>query len=304
MLILFKGLLMKPVIQRAYWLITLFLVIVMAPSLFADERQKGLLWQIDKPGLTPSYLFGTIHSEDARVNRLPFEIRSRFERADSVSLEVQMDLTTMLKVAKAMFFKGEASLDQLISKELYDKTVKALLKYDMPTMVVNKLKPWAVVVTLSMPPTQTGEVLDLQLYRKAQQLKIPTYGLEKVEEQLQVFEDIPLTDQITLLRDTLKYIDKMPIIFDQLHELYLARDLTALMRFSITYMRNSSDNQALMDAFYKRVVDDRNIRMVNRMEQRLQEGNAFIAVGALHLPGEKGLLKLLQNRGYQVSVVY
>ena len=266
--------------------------------------QKGLLWQIDRQGLTPSYLFGTIHSEDARVNRLPLEVRSRFEQADSVSLEVQMDISTMIKVARAMFFKGEKSLDKLINKSLYDEIVKALLKYDMPSMVVNKLKPWAVIVTLSTPPTKTGEVLDLRLYRKAQQLKIPTYGLEKVEEQLRVFEDIPLADQITLLTDTLKYLDKMPVIFDKLHDLYLERDLTALMKFSVKYMRNSSDNQALMEDFYKRVVDDRNKKMVTRMEKRLWEGNAFIAVGALHLPGEKGLLNLLQIRGYHVLALY
>jgi len=40
------------------------------------------------------------------------------------------------------------------------------------------------------------------------------------------------------------------------------------------------------------------------MEERLQEGNAFIAVGALHLPGENGLLKLLPARGYRVLALY
>ncbi|RKZ85432.1 MAG: TraB/GumN family protein [Candidatus Parabeggiatoa sp. nov. 1] len=297
---------MKQFYRRAFWLITLFLVILMAPNLFADETlsQKGLLWQIDRQGLTPSYLFGTIHSEDARVNQLPHDVRSRFEQADSVSLEVLMDIPTMLKVAHAMFFMGDKSLDKLIGKNLYNQVVKAMSKYDMPSMVVKKLKPWAVIVTLSTPPSKTGEVLDLRLYRKARQLQIPTYGLEKVEEQLNIFEDIPLDDQVTLLKDTLEYLDKMPIIFDKLHELYLERDLTALMTFSAEYMRDSSDNQALMDAFYKRIVDDRNSRMVKRMEKRLREGNAFIAVGALHLPGKKGLLKLLQTRGYRVSALY
>jgi hypothetical protein len=297
---------MKQFYRRTFWLISLFLVILMAPNLFADETlsQKGLLWQIDRQGLNPSYLFGTIHSEDARVNQLPLDVRSRFEQADSVSLEVLMDISTMLKVAHAMFFMGDNSLDKLISKELYAKVVKALIEYDMPSIVVKKLKPWAVIVTLSTPPSKTGEVLDLRLYRKARKLQIPTYGLEKVEEQLNIFEDIPLDDQVTLLKDTLEYLDKMPIIFDKLHELYLERDLTALMRFSVKYMRDSSDNQTLMDAFYKRIVDDRNSRMVRRMEERLQEGNAFIAVGALHLPGKKGLLKLLQTRGYRVSALY
>ncbi len=285
-------------------LIIPFLLLLMVQTLFAAESQKGLLWQINKPGLTPSYVFGTIHSEDARVTQLPPIVRTRFEKASSASFEIMMDMPTMLKAAKAMFFVGEQSLDKLIDKALYTQIVNALRQYQMPAFMVKTLKPWAVVVTLSTPPNKTGDFLDLMLYQKAQQLQIPTYGLEKIEEQLAVFDDFSLDDQIRLLKDTLKNIKKMPALFDKMHELYLERDLTTLLKFSIEEMRSDSDNLPLIDAFYKKVVDDRNIRMVKRMEKRLQEGNAFIAIGALHLPGKKGMLKLLQDRGYSVSAIY
>jgi uncharacterized protein YbaP (TraB family) len=276
----------------------------MVQTLFADESQKGLLWQINKPGLTPSYVFGTIHSEDARVTQLPTIVRSRFEQASSASFEIMMDTPTMLKAASAMFFVGEESLDKVIDKALYTQIVDALRQYQMPAIMVKKLKPWAVLVTLSTPPNETGDFLDLMLYKKAQQLQIPTYGLEKVEEQLAVFNDFSLEDQISLLKDTLKNLKKMPVLFEKMHELYLERDLTTLLKFSIEEMKSDSDNLLLVDAFYKKAVDDRNIRMVKRMEKRLQEGNAFIAIGALHLPGKKGMLKLLQDRGYNVSAIY
>jgi len=263
-----------------YWLISLFLVLLTAQNLFADESQKGLLWQIEKPGLTPSYIFGTIHSEDPRVNKLPPIVLPRFEQAKSASFEILMDMPNLLKVASAMFFTGEQSLDKLIDETLYLSVVKALRQHQMPATMVKRLKPWAVVMTLSSPPMKTGEFLDLLLYQKAQRLQIPTYGLEKVEEQLAVFDDISLD------------------------ELYLQRDLTTLLKFSIEEMKNGSDNLSLVDSFYERLVDDRNIRMVKRMEARLQEGNAFIAIGALHLPGKKGVLKLLQERGYQVLAMY
>ncbi|OQY56118.1 MAG: TraB/GumN family protein [Candidatus Parabeggiatoa sp. nov. 2] len=297
---------MKPFFRCAYWLTTLFIVTLAAPSLFADEAlsQKGLLWQIDKQEMIPSYLFGTIHSEDPRVNRLPPIVLSYFKQADSVTLEVLMDISAILKAVRAMFFTGEQSLDKLIEKDLYIKVVKALLKYDIPPVVAKKLKPWAVVVTLSTPPASTGEILDLLLYKDAEKLKIPLYGLETVEEQLAVFEAFSLDEQVILLKETLKHIDEMPDIFDKLHELYLQRDLTTLMKFGVEHKRDSGDNRTLVDAFYKRMVDDRNSRMVKRMQERLLEGNAFIAVGALHLPGDKGLLKLLQVRGYRVFAVY
>ena len=56
--------------------------------------------------------------------------------------------------------------------------------------------------------------------------------------------------------------------------------------------------------FTSEVVVNRNRRMLERIQPRLREGNAFIAVGALHLPGKDGLLTLLRNKGYRVSPVY
>jgi uncharacterized protein YbaP (TraB family) len=41
--------------------------------------------------------------------------------------------------------------------------------------------------------------------------------------------------------------------------------------------------------------------MVERMLPHIAERSAFIAVGALHLPGEEGILSLLEQRGYRVS---
>ena len=289
---------------KAYRLIILCFIILVMPSLFADTAQKGLLWQISKPGLTPSYLFGTIHSEDQRVNQLPPLAYSHFKQAKSIVLELLLDIPTIMKSASAMFFTGEQSLDKVLAPELFAQIVEALKPYKMPSDTVNKLKPWAVMATLSAPPAQSGEFLDLILYKEAQQLQIPTYGLEKVEEQLQVFAGLSLEEQIILLNETLKHIDEMPKIFNKLHELYLQRDLTALMAYSLEYMQDESNNKGLIDKFFLRAIDKRNLTMLARMEERLQEGNAFIAVGALHLPGKKGLLMLLQGKGYQVASLY
>ena len=53
-----------------------------------------------------------------------------------------------------------------------------------------------------------------------------------------------------------------------------------------------------------RFIDARNLVMAERMTERLDQGGAFIAIGALHLPGEKGLVSLLKARGYRVEPVY
>jgi uncharacterized protein YbaP (TraB family) len=204
-----------------------------------------------------------------------------------------------------MFFTGKQSLEQLLDKDIYNQVINAMNQQGMPADVAKRLKPWAVIAMLNAPPAKTGEFLDLLLYRKAQQLKIPTYGLEKVEEQLRVFESLSLEEQVILLRETLAQVDQLPKIFDKLHELYLQRNLTALMQFSTEYMQPSDfHHEKLVKTFYKKLVDDRNVKMVERMQKRLQDGNAFIAVGALHLPGSHGIIKLLQAQGYQVLALY
>ncbi len=289
----------------AYRWLVILVCILFTNTLFATEAQKGIFWQIKKSGTTPSYIFGTIHSEDTRVNQLPDKIRAYFEKADSVSLEMLLDMPTMLKASAAMIITDdEQSLDKLIDKELFTQVTEALRQYQVPPTIVEKLKPWAIVATLSTPPPKSGEFLDLLLYKDAMKLKIDTYGLEKVEEQLAVFEELSLETQIILLKETIKHIDEMPMMFTKLHELYLQRDLTELQKFSIEYMMKNSENKDLTNKFYQRIVNERNITMVERMLKRLQEGNAFIAIGALHLPGEKGILKLLENKGYKVKSIY
>lgn len=272
-------------LHRYFWLILFFL----ATPLSAES----LLWQINKGSLKPSYIFGTMHSEDQRVLNLIPSISERFKTADNVAFEVLMDMPTMTKSANAMFILGNKTLDKLIDKELFDQIVKALKPYKIPSNMVKYFKPWAVMLILNMPPSKTGKFLDLQLYKQAQDLKLPTHGLETVDEQLAVFEVMSIKDQVFLLKETLK---TSPDIWEQMLKLYLQGDLNALLKLS-----HSDD--AIMKDLYKRLIDDRNLKMLKRMEKLLQKGNAFIAIGALHLPGEKGVLQLLKQRAYVVKAI-
>jgi uncharacterized protein YbaP (TraB family) len=82
---------------------------------------------------------------------------------------------------------------------------------------------------------------------------------------------------------------------------YLQRDLAALVRLQQQAMYADSD---IDDRFMLELVDKRNQRMVDRMQDYLTEGNAFIAIGALHLPRAEGVLHLLEQRGYTVTPIY
>jgi uncharacterized protein YbaP (TraB family) len=272
-------------LHRYFWLILFFL----ATPLSAES----LLWQINKGSLKPSYIFGTMHSEDQRVLNLIPLISERFKTADNVAFEVLMDMPTMKKSANAMFILGNKTLDKLVDAELFAQIVKALKPYKIPSNMVKYFKPWAVMLILNMPPSKTGEFLDLQLYKQAQQLNLPTYGLETVDEQLAVFEVMSIKDQVFLLKESL---NQSPDLLEKMLKLYLQGDLNALLKLT------NSEGIIFKD-LYKRLIDDRNLKMLKRMEKLLQKGNAFIAIGALHLPGEKGILQLLKQRTYVVKAI-
>ncbi len=267
--------------------------------------QKGLLWKIAQPGVAPSYLLGTMHTEDPRVINLPEPIQKRFDAANSASFEIMMDISTLLKSAAAMFLAEGKTLDKLLSSEDYQYIMAKLEAHGMPEEAAKTMKLWAILLTVSMPKSETGEFLDLILYQQAATSGKQVYGLEKIEEQLSILDSLSTLEQTILLKDTLSYLDDMPQMLETMHDLYLTRDLTKMMQFSEKYMANDDPKvQKLLDKFMHLLVNVRNQTMLKRMQPRLREGNAFIAVGALHLPGEQGLLKLLQKQGYRVSPEY
>ena len=281
----------------------LFLVLALSLQAQADSGQsRGLLWKIEGASSRPSYLLGTMHSEDPRVVKLAPAVKTIFDRADSFSAELDMNMENLLQSSQRMFYTDDTTLKSLIDARLYQDSVTLLAKYGIPEMLVERMKPWAVATTLSMPKTETGQFLDLVLFRQAQATGKKVYGLETIDEQLAVFENMPLKQQINMLRDAVRDYDAGQVMLAELLELYIQRDLEGVRELSERYMDKGDDSVAAY--FQKTIIDDRNLRMLQRMQARLKEGNAFIAVGALHLTGEKGLLHLLEKQGLKVSPVY
>lgn len=284
----------------------LALALVFAAAVFgaqAGERfDKGLLWKVEPAGGTPSYLFGTMHTDDPRVVQLPVPVQQAFDRARSVTLEVELDPQSLIGLATALLLVDGSTLESRVGDKLYKRTVQAMGALGMPEAIVNKMKPWAVAVTLMTPPDQSGPVLDQVLYEQAISRGKKVSGLETVAEQMALFDELTRNDQIALLRDTLDNLPEIALMLEDLQAAYLARDLKQLVFINEASMQSS--NPQLAKNFNQKVIIDRNHRMAERMQISLHEGNHFIAVGALHLPGKEGLLTLLSAQGYRVTRVY
>lgn len=269
----------------------------------------GLLWQIT-PGSSSaasaprSYLFGTIHSEDPRVVQLAPAVQEAFDHSSSFCGELSFEAATLTELVQGMMFTDGQDLQAVIGAALFARVAPLMAGHHVPPSALSHFKPWAVVLTLSMPKPKTGVFLDLVLQDMAQQQGKAVCGLETAAEQIAVFDSMSVADQIVLLRETVAQYDAQPQLFESLVERYLARDLAGLLTLSENDVPDAPETRRVYAAFLDRLLKERNARMADRLIPKLQSGGVFIAVGALHLAGAQGLLQLLQERGYRVVAVY
>jgi len=267
-----------------------------------QDFNHGLLWKIETPGSAPSYLFGTYHTNDPRITTLPCPVKDVFDRTASYTMEVITNGAGIVSMAEAMFFSDGKTLKEVLGEPLYQETLRSVGAAETTkTGGINSMKPWAVMMVLSAPREGHGLFLDMALQLSATHRGKPTYGLETMQEQIAVFNGMSLDDQVVLLRDAVQNHQLTQNAMEELTQAYLKRDLGALLALN---EKLKPQDARVYNTMMDRLLTQRNANMAERMRVRLKEGNAFVAVGALHLPGETGLLRLLSAAGYHVTRVY
>ncbi|MCG6940766.1 MAG: TraB/GumN family protein [Thiohalocapsa sp.] len=263
----------------------------------------GLLFELTRPEPGPPiYLFGTIHSEDPRVLALPDAVTSALDAAETLVLEVVPDADSTRAAAAAMRLADGKLLAHLVPPELYRRCLAAAASRGLPARALEALKPWAVMLLMSMPPSQTGEFLDRRLYNLAQAEGKPTLGLETTVEQLSLFEQFSLAEQRALLDAALAAQADRERMLEDLVGAYLRADLGELL--SLSEASEPGLDPAVRRRFRDVLIDARNQRMLHRISALPADRRYFIAVGALHLPGQAGLLAGLDEAGFDVRRLY
>lgn len=264
--------------------------------------ERGLLFAVDGDARPPCYLFGTIHSADSRVLALAPEVVAAFDSSQILVLEAIPDADAILRSMVTMVFADGRTLESVVGAALYGQTLEAMAGMGMPEAAIKDFKPWAIVTLLSVPPGEGGDFLDLHLYKIATGAGKQVAGLETIDEQLAVFEHLTLDEQVALLRETLAAREELPKVFERLILAYLARDLAELQRLGDVYL--AGGDAALSERFKTAALAVRNERMVERLAPYLEKGGCFVAVGALHLLGEGGILERLDAAGHSLRRVY
>jgi uncharacterized protein YbaP (TraB family) len=271
-----------------------------------QQTANPMLWRIEHPdansGILSSYIFGTIHLDDEKVMDIPDSVIRRLASANTLMLELELNASGSVNILRKMLFTDGRNLKQVIGEEEFKEVSTALAESgnQLPDDILSVLKPWAAMLLLIRPENKSGTFLDKKLADIARNVRINIEGLETIDEQLSVFDDLVITDQVKLLRSTMSTLEEKNQAYKDLLDAYLSGDLEKLVQVSI---EQEPKDKKLAELIKTRLIYDRNTIMYDRLQQRLQMGSAFIAVGALHLPGELGLLEKLRQSGYRLSRV-
>ncbi len=266
-----------------------------APARF----NQGLLWRVTRQDRQPSYVFGTAHVAAHRA-------AAQFEQAVAAlagsrvfALESLPDPEEVAQFRERTQLKDGARLDQQVSPALYRETVRILGERRFTEEEVATMTPWAAHLSAVYQPDQ-DPILDLALMHRAEALGARVEGLESLASRGDMFEAMPQETQLRLLADSVCHYDFLGGEIERLLALYRAEDLGGLATLQYRY---AHPDDAAYQEFDQQMVVGRNYNMVQKMLPLLEAGGAFIAVGALHLPGETGMLSLLEQEGFLLTRV-
>jgi len=273
----------------------------------------GLLWQIEKDGLQPSYVFGTMHVPDPEFLNLPPPVQAAFDRSRHVALEVVAEkgkeIGYLTRYATAVLLPHDQSLSNLLSGEAYTQLLQ-LASHQTPPRVmlgsfhIRHFKPWFVMEVIGQNDATASHldgsrpVLDAMLEQRAREAGKLVSGLETFEEHLAIDNGIPLDDQVALLTSHLANRGNWQsyAVFADAYRNGDTAMLHGLWQQSLTGVE-----PGLARRYTERFLDDRNRLMVERALLLMAKGTTFVAVGAAHLPGEVGILRLLEQQGFTVT---
>ena len=264
-----------------------------------QAADSALFWSLSRDGEPAGYLLGTIHSEDPRVLDFSQPFIEQLTSNRFFAMEMVPDFPTLARLTEYMHYQDGTQLVDVIGVQRFGKLEAILSGYQVPQDWVRRMKVWAAMMTLSVPPPKSGFFMDFSLSLRASGAGMKVVGLETLEQQLSFLEDMPDEQQLQLLDQALEEYREVGRIHAEMVDSYLGGDLTALESLAEQQMGELSPQTR--DYFMQQGIDMRNLRMVDSLLKYLDEGTVFVAVGALHLPGENGLISLLRKRGFELA---
>ena len=249
----------------------------------------------------PSYLYGSIHIQDARVFAFDSTVvLGTLQTCDAFAMEILMDEIDPMELKKSQFMpKGK-----LLSKTMkpadfakLDSVCKA--KLGITAYFVNGYKPFFLSSALQQADMAKDkeDALDVYFLKKARAAGKNCYGVEQYQDQIAAIDAISLKEQIKMLVESLEMTeqDSVQSEFEEL--------LNAYLTYNFDKMLELSNDPSMPKKFNKVFLIDRNVGMADHFAEIARKESLFCVVGAAHLAGDKGVPALLRKKGYTVEPV-
>lgn len=275
---------------------------------------EGLLWRVSGKGAAPSYLFGTMHTVEDDVTALSAPVRAALDEVKSVAVELidpkgeQAQAEMLAFVTTKGFDETGKGLDGL--GEAQAAAVKRrLAETGLPEQVAPMLKPWFIGVTLQVSSCVLKQIatgrptVDTVVETTAKQAGKTVVGLETITEQLAAVSSVSDDTARRMIRDAVATETASDDLQATTLALYRARRVGWYFAMDKATFGHALDVSSFAE-FLETIVDRRNRLMLERSQALIDKGGAMIAVGALHMPGENGLVELLRKAGYAVDKVW
>lgn len=257
---------------------------------------KGLLWQIEAPNGAKSQLFGTMHLIDEDMNTVFEFISSHVKQSRITFIEYTLDETNNVFILNNLI-KTKTPIKNRLSDKEFVKLKKIMQDNNLPFESLQNASPSLIYSYLVNPGSINNVQLDFKIGDLALDQGIPLKGLEKAEA---VFDRMLALDDsfyISATKNTIHNVDSLVAHIKTIKTFYFEEDLNKIL----SSIHEKGIDERFNKAHVSSLVNERNINMLNSARAELDKGQVFIAVGAAHLGGEKGLLNLLKNTGYKIS---
>lgn len=269
------------------------------------DKDHQLLWEISGNGLEkPSYLYGTMHLADKRVFEFSDSVLLKLEAADAFAMEALPEdiMSYMFENILVFDSENEQKWKDLIGEERYSRIDKWLQsKANLSLSDVNTDYPWMLTsfAESATPNENEDTFLDAHLYQIAKLQSKKLLGLEEMKDYNELYEGESVDEQIGLLERVInsKNSDKkMEQQTEKLVDIYRRGNLAEID----AYIQKYGEEEAF---FMKKMLDDRNGNMANRIEEYAKEQSTFVALGAAHIAGKNSVIDLLKEKGYTLRSV-
>jgi uncharacterized protein len=282
--------------------ILLIVVIATAGTAYAES----FLWEVSS--LTNRvYLFGTVHAGKPTWYPLPKAVEDAF--ADSSVLVVEADVTdsgAMARSASAMVYKPPATLQTHMPAEQYARFRRYVARYGLPEEQVVRMKPFMAVSLLVFNEWARAGYLpdygvDGYLINKAKEEHKRIAEIEGVDMQIRLMDSLTDDENVALFKGTLDALDS-GLTVEQITGMVNAWQ-SGKADLMLETARRYNDKVRGAAEFEEKFVWSRHDDMAKKIDGYLNDSKErhFVAVGALHLAGPRGLVEILRKRGYVVK---